>query len=122
MKKVTDRILELVGEQKPAKFAKNCGIPQQTFDNYIHGRTPNADNIVKICSTNGVSADWLLGLSDSRNPGTSVTASGGSAAASHNSTATVTGGTTSAELSRLLGIIESQQRVIESLAGGKGQA
>ena len=108
------------GDENQRNFAQKINLKQTTYSNYESGqREPGLQIVGDVSTQFGVTADWLLGLSDSRAPNGAVTASGGSAAASHNSTATVTGGASAAEISRLLGIIESQQRVIESLTGGK---
>lgn len=62
----------------------------------------------------GVTTDWLLGITDSRGAGVAVTATDHSIAASNSTVRS-----DSAETARLLSIIESQQRVIERLAGAK---
>lgn len=121
------RILELLGNKKPAVFARECGIPQQSMDRYVSGKSvAKADAILKICTHCRVSADWLLGLADAARPGgVSVKAGDGSAIASESPGAYVQAGATSAhesdqpQIARLLSIIESQQRVIENLSGSK---
>ena len=71
MKKVFSRLNALKAGQSCAEFASFCGIPQQTMYNYCSEiRPPNLEAILKICTTNRVSADWLLGLSDDRRGGT----------------------------------------------------
>lgn len=79
---------------------------------------PKFDVVVALCKNFSVSSDWLFGLTDDRGSGISVTASGGSVAA-NNSTVRTGGVGNGEEVTRLLGIIESQQRVIEALASGK---
>lgn len=92
------------------------------LSNYESGkREPDLSLLKQIVEGYGVSADWLLGLTDERTPGVSITAGDGSAVAANRSTATVNSApaAASADTARLLGIIESQQRVIEAMAGGK---
>ena len=65
MKKVFSRLNAVKGGRTCTAFAKDCGIQQQTMYNYCAEiRPPNLDAIIKICTTNRISADWLLGLSD----------------------------------------------------------
>ena len=103
-------------------MAELLGISSVRLSNYEVGkREPDLSLLKRIVETYNVSADWLLGLSDERASGVSVTATGGSAVAAQSPGAKVaaTSPAPTAEISRLLGIIESQQRVIETMAGGK---
>lgn len=50
------------------KFAKKCGLSLAALKNFLTGRTPNTESLLKICQACSVSADWLLGLSDVREP------------------------------------------------------
>lgn len=95
-------------------FARKIGVSINTYQHYEYGkRAPSLSFIIAVCHKLDVSADWLLGLDST--PSSSVTATGGAAAAANHSTATVTAPSSpSADDSRLLGIIESQQRIIES--------
>lgn len=97
--------------------AKALGVSPMRLSNYESGkREPDLSLLKRIVEVYGVSADWLLGIDDS-SATPRVTAANGSAAAANGSTASVTTGS-SAETARLLGIIESQQRVIETLTAG----
>lgn len=101
------------------EIAKSLGVPQQTFANWEACRSqPNFKMLLKIATQLQVSLDWLLGLTDSRDGGGAATATNGSAAATGNARATVSTACASrdAEVSRLLTLIESQQRVIETLS------
>lgn len=50
-----------------AAFADKIGMLQQQYSRYETGeREPQLKHIKKICSEFNVSADWLLGLSDTR--------------------------------------------------------
>lgn len=50
-------------------MAKYLGIPQVTLNYCLAGkRKPSLELIYNICDKYGVSADWLLGLSDTREP------------------------------------------------------
>lgn len=112
--KFSSRLKELRGSLSQKEMAKIIGIPQQTYAGWELGnRQPKLEIIGKIALQFAVSADWLLGLDD-KSTSSRVTATGGSAAASNGSPATVNAH--SPEITRLLGIIESQQRVIENLS------
>lgn len=50
-------------------MAKYLGIPQVTLNYCLAGkRKPSLELIYHICDKYGVSADWLLGLSETRTP------------------------------------------------------
>lgn len=71
MKKVFARLNLLKADRSCAEFASICGIKQQTMYNYCAEiRPPNLEAVIKICTTNRISSDWLLGLSDDRRGGT----------------------------------------------------
>lgn len=95
-------------------FAKKIGVSKNTYQHYEYAtRKPSLSFIIKLNHALGVSADWLLGLDSSREKAAHVTATGHAVAANHSTV------TTAAENSRLLSIIESQQRVIENLSKRK---
>lgn len=107
----SERLRELRKDESQSSFSKKLGLKQNTYSNYETGtREPSLQFVAEVASQFGVSADWLLGLESSRGA-THVTASGHAVAANHS---TVT--TPPPELPRLLGIIESQQRVIDRLS------
>lgn len=61
------RLKELQGENPVTAFARYLEIPQNTLDCYIKGRRkPSVELILRVCKKCGVSADWLLGLSEAR--------------------------------------------------------
>ena len=75
MKKISDGFLARLNECRKgmsvSAFARHLGLNQKTVDLYIKGeRKPSAELIIAVCSKCGVSADWLLGLSDDRTPTT----------------------------------------------------
>lgn len=73
MKTIGTRLKELRGTETQANLAKRLGISQQGWARYETGKIlPGAEVIRQICSTFGVSADWLLGLSDVRTTAQSV--------------------------------------------------
>lgn len=99
------RLKELRGAISQKEMAKILDIPQQTYAGWELGnRQPKLEKLMAIALQFAVSTDWLLGLEDSSSRRT-VTAVGGSAAAANGSTATVSTAP-SAEVDRLLGIIE----------------
>lgn len=67
MKRFGSRLEELRGENTQKQFAELLDIPLNTYTNWVRGvREPSATAIVNLCTQLDVSADWLLGLSDSR--------------------------------------------------------
>jgi transcriptional regulator with XRE-family HTH domain len=66
MKKTfASRLLSLCNGKSIAECARSWGIKQASLDRYVkEQRTPTGEAIVEICKATGVSADWLLGLSD----------------------------------------------------------
>ena len=63
------RLKELQGDIPVAAFARFLEMPQKTVDTYFkEQRKPSVEFIVRVCSKCGVSADWLLGLSETRAP------------------------------------------------------
>ena len=53
------------GKMGITEFARKCGLSQPLMSMYFKGiRTPGAEHLRKICQESGVSADYLLGLSD----------------------------------------------------------
>ncbi len=60
---LSERLLWLISEQtkgKPTVFAKKAGIPHSTLYNYVEGRQPAAEHLIRIRDTYGVNLDWLL--------------------------------------------------------------
>lgn len=48
------------------EFAQRTNITESAMSRYISGeRVPRADTLVSICRSLGVSADWLLGMTES---------------------------------------------------------
>lgn len=63
------RLRELRGVESQADFAAKIGVKQTSYSSWERGiKDPLAQTIVLIANTLGVSADWLLGLSDEREP------------------------------------------------------
>jgi len=62
-----NRMKELRGETSQHQAAAGVGIKAANWNVYEKGQSlPGAKVITKICQYYGVSADWLLGLSDVR--------------------------------------------------------
>ena len=71
-KNFSDRLKELRGDLSQDAFALKIGTKQTTLSNWERGfREPNFSGLILISTSCGVSADWLLGLSDERSPGRS---------------------------------------------------
>ena len=61
------RIQTLPGIENVSGFARSIGMNQKTVDLYLKGeRKPSLEFVLSICSRFEVSADWLLGLSESK--------------------------------------------------------
>ena len=119
MKIFPERLRLLRGSTSQEDMGRKYGFTQSAYAKWEAGRAePKFDVLTKICKEYSVSSDWLLGLTDER-ACVSVTATGSSVAANHSTVRTGAGVSSPAEVTRLLGIIESQQRVIESLAAAR---
>ena len=60
-----DRLRALRGTTSQTDFAQKIGVKQTSYSSWERGvKDPGAQTIAQIASTFGVSADWLLGLSD----------------------------------------------------------
>ena len=56
------------------EFAQRINITESAMSRYISDeRVPRADTIVSICRSLGVSADWLLGMTDLEKGGRQIT-------------------------------------------------
>lgn len=67
LKKFFDRVDAVRADRTVTEFARDCGINQQTMFNYNkRTRVPSIETLAQICTTNVVSADWLLGFTDER--------------------------------------------------------
>lgn len=63
------RLKELQGKESVSAFARLLEMPQTTLNSYILGnRKPSVELIKRICLKCHVSSDWLLGLSERREP------------------------------------------------------
>ena len=60
-----DRLRTLRGAGSQSEFALKIGVKQTSYSSWERGiKDPAAQTIAQIASTFGVSADWLLGLTD----------------------------------------------------------
>lgn len=70
MNSIAERLKEVRAGRAQADVAKMLGIKQTAWSRYECGAAiPGAEMLLHICNTFSVSADWLLGLSDERTPG-----------------------------------------------------
>ena len=77
MKKIIDRIKEVTAGRSVKSVAEEIGLPQTSLNAYMTGRHKITIELIKqISATFGISADWLLGLSDERG---GVSSAGGDA-------------------------------------------
>lgn len=66
---ITSRLLELKGDMNVSSFAKKCGIKQPVMDRYLNrGYEPKIDQMILICRAHGCSLDWLVGMSNVKEP------------------------------------------------------
>ena len=66
MEHFCDRLKELRGEKSQAEIARLLGVKQQNWARWENGVVfPGAETLHHICTTFHISADWLLGLSES---------------------------------------------------------
>lgn len=73
MKKFLERMKLLQGSRSQREFANSLNIPLNSYTNwFLYDRSPGIDTLFSVCTKLGVSADWLLGLSDDRSPGVAV--------------------------------------------------
>lgn len=64
-----DRLRQLCGDRSNIEFAAFLGMSRQTIGFYLNGdRIPDALTLTEIAKKCGISADWLLGLSDVKEP------------------------------------------------------
>ena len=78
------RLRESHEGEKSHAFAKRCGVKPQQLSRYESGeQLPGADRLAVFARAAGVSADWLLGLSDERTPRASAPSVSASATAPH---------------------------------------
>lgn len=54
------RFIETCGSSRPADIARLLDISYQTSKNYLNGRLPNPDILIRIAERTSYSIDWLL--------------------------------------------------------------
>lgn len=65
--------LELKGSMTIQEFSRLLGMSRQSVGFYSHGdRVPDAIGVRTIAKKCNVSADWLLGLTDQKNPDATI--------------------------------------------------
>ena len=64
---LSDRLRELRGDTSQAEMARQLKMQRPQWIKYETGKTvPGADILAEICRVHACSADWLLGLKDSK--------------------------------------------------------
>jgi len=67
MSNLRERLKELRGNRSQAEIAKSLGICQSTYHGYEHGSgQPKPEMLIKMASFFNCSADYLLGLTNSK--------------------------------------------------------
>lgn len=111
MKNFCDRLKLVRGELAQVAAAKRIGITQQGWARYESGKVlPNPELLHQICCKFGVSADYLLGLSDDRH-GTVISVT--------NEEYEAKLAEKDAEIARLNGIIEGLRLAFTTTGKGK---
>jgi len=54
------RLIELIGDESKAAFAKKCGFSEGALKNYLNGSMPSADKALRIADICGVNFRWLV--------------------------------------------------------------
>lgn len=121
-----ERIKQIRSTLSQSAFSQKLGVKQQTYSNWERGKTePTLSQICSIAATLGVSADYLLGLSDSQtlhhNAPVAISASGGSVVQSASPGARISthspapAPSDSAEIERLRGEVDALNRTVAAL-------
>lgn len=56
---ITVRVVEVVGNEPVAAFARRCGLGESILRKYIAGSVPRADYLSRIADAGAVTVDWL---------------------------------------------------------------
>jgi transcriptional regulator with XRE-family HTH domain len=56
---VASRLLELIGDEPHAAFARRVGVGETTLRKYLGGADPSTSRLVAIADTTNVSLEWL---------------------------------------------------------------
>ena len=76
-----EKILSVKGGRSVSAFARDIGMNQRVVDMYLKGeRKPSLEFVLNICSTQDVSANWLLGLPERGGGGATVHGDGNAVA------------------------------------------
>ena len=111
MKNILRRIISCKGADSTAEFARTVGIHPQTVDNYLtEKRKISLDFFIRVCQSCNVSADWLLGFTDSRT---------GTCAPSPDTASLAKIAELEAKLQEQIGIIKGLEMALKAL--GKGE-
>lgn len=114
-----ERLKEAENTRNVSAFARKIGMNQKTVDFYLKGeRKPSLEFLYCICSSLGISADYLLGLVDDphgTSSGSVISAPNNRGSIAQNSPgATVTSGTDCANCARVLKL-QAQLEVLKDL-------
>lgn len=67
MEVFTERLQELASGKTQKELVIQTGIPQQSLSRYLTGKqTPDLERLAVLCRCLGVSADYMIGLTDER--------------------------------------------------------
>lgn len=118
MKIFSQRLKELRGDLSQVAAARMADISQQAWAKYELSCTrPSAESIINFATCFGVSADWLLGLSDRREGGVKTVAD--PALIAENESLKAENARLQAELLRCHGEIAGLNKAIELLSAKK---
>lgn len=88
------RLREAHTGERAREFAIRCGVKPQQLSRYerVGGQLPGAETLATFAREAGVSADWLLGLTDERTPSASAAPVATANATAPHATATANAG------------------------------
>ena len=107
MKNILSRIIACKYTDSTAEFARKIGLHPQTVNNYLtEKRKFSLEFFIAVCRNCNVSADWLLGFSDSRT---------GTCAPAPDPAVAKKLAEAEAEIARLNGVIDGMKMSFEAL-------
>lgn len=57
---IATRLLETIGDESVASFAKRSGVGQSLLRKYLSGSLPSAENLLKLADAGAVNVAWLI--------------------------------------------------------------
>lgn len=57
---IATRLLETIGDESVASFAKRSGVGESLLRKYLSGSQPSAENLLKLADAGAVNVAWLI--------------------------------------------------------------